>query len=185
VELLQPERSGEGDVAVAVTYCTTTDIILSSPFHQEQPLVVGDMMLTGKFGFIRIVNGEVTQMRLIGGTSLRKGDTVITGSGSVEGVVDQVLRKADGDAYDALVTRQIVPDEALGSYAIIIHPDQSTNGYRIRDVIREGGRTLLSLDQTDPGFVIHGDGSSEMKFYPFKKWNGLHRFRIDNVVQFR
>jgi hypothetical protein len=185
VELLQPERSGEGDVAVAVTYCTTTDIILSSPFHQEQPLVVGDMMLTGKFGFIRIVNGEVTQMRLIGGTSLRKGDTVITSSGSVEGVVDQVLRKADGDAYDALVTRQIVPDEALGSYAIIIHPDQSTNGYRIRDVIREGGRTLLSLDQTDPGFVIHGDGSSEMKFYPFKKWNGLHRFRIDNVVQFR
>jgi hypothetical protein len=185
VELLQPERSGEGDVAVAVTYCTTTDIILSSPFHQEQPLVVGDMMLTGKFGFIRIVNGEVTQMRLIGGTSLRKGDTVITGSGSVEGVVDQVLRKADGDAYDALVTRQIVPDEALGSYAIVIHPDQSTNGYRIRDVIREGGRTLLSLDQTDPGFVIHGDGSSEMKFYPFKKWNGLHRFRIDNVVQFR
>jgi hypothetical protein len=186
VELLQPEHSGEGDVAIAVSYGSTTDIILSSGSSgQEQPLIVGDISLTGGIGLTRIENGEVAQMVLIGGTMLRKGGNAIHGDGPTEGIVDSVLRKADGDPVDALVTATAVPDDAAGRCVVVTHPDRSTNGYLIRDIVREEGRTLLMIDGTDPGFTIRDDGSSEMLFYPFKKWNGQHRFRIDNVSRFR
>lgn len=185
-ELLQPGQSGEGDVAVAVTYGGTTDIILSSgSSDRQQPLVAGDMSLTGGIGLIRIENGEVAQMVLIGGTMLRKGELAIHGDGPTEGIVDSVLRKADGDPVDALVTGAAVPYDTAGSCVIVTHPDGSANGYPILDIVREEGRTLLLIDGTDPGFTIREDGSSEMRFYPFKKWNGPHRFRIDNVVRLR
>lgn len=185
-ELLQPEQAGEGDVALAVAYGGTTDIILSSgPASLRQPLVVGDISLTGGVGFIRIENGEVTRMMLIGGTMLRKGELAIHGDGPTEGVVESVLRRADGDPVDALVTGAAVPGDAAGSCVIVTHPDGSTNGYPIRDIVREEGRTLLVIEGTDPGFTIREDGSSDMRFYPFKKWDGPHRFRIDNVVTFR
>ncbi|WP_246131964.1 heparinase II/III domain-containing protein [Paenibacillus hemerocallicola] len=185
-ELLQPEQSGEGDVALAVTYGSTTDIILSSgSAGRSQPLVAGDISLSGGVGLIRLENGAVAQMVLIGGTMLRKGDSAIHGEGPTEGVVESVLRKADGDPVDALVTGTAVPDDTAGRCVVVTHPDGSTNGYPILDIVREEGRTLLLIDGTDPGFTIREDGGSEMMFYPFKKWNGPHRFRIDNVVRLR
>ncbi|WP_223836926.1 heparinase II/III domain-containing protein [Paenibacillus oceani] len=185
-ELLQPEQGGGGDVALAVAYGGTTDIILSSgPAGLRQPLIVGDISLSGGIGFIRIENGEVAQMVLIGGTLLSKGELAIHGDGPAEGVIDSVLRKADGDPVDALVTGAAVPDDAAGNCVIVTHPDGSANGYPIRDIVREEGRTLLLIEGTDPGFTIREDGSSDMKFYPFKKWNGPHLFRIDNVVRLR
>ncbi|GAA3413573.1 heparinase II/III family protein [Paenibacillus hodogayensis] len=185
-ELLRPERAGEGAVALAVAYGITTDIVLSSGSADlRQPLVVGDISLTGGIGFIRIENGEVAQMVLIGGTMLRKGELEIRGDGPTEGVIDSVLRKADGEPVDALVTSMSVPYDATRSCVIVTHPDGSTNGYPIRGIVREEGRTLLLVEGTDPGFTIREDGGSEMKFYPFKKWCGPHRFRIDNVVRLR
>ncbi|TMV48767.1 hypothetical protein FE783_17125 [Paenibacillus mesophilus] len=185
VELLQPEQSVEGDIAIAVSYGSTTDIILSSNFWREQPMIVGDIRFAGRIGFIRIENGEVVRMQLIGGTLLHKGRHVIRGDGPVEGTIIGVLRKAEGASDDALVTEATVPDDAAGRTVIVTHPDGSTNGYRIRDIVRESGRTHLLLDRTDPGFAIRDDGSSEMMFYPFKKWSGPHRFRIDNIETLR
>jgi hypothetical protein len=69
-----------------------------------------------------------------------------------------------------------------GGYMIVTHPDRTTHGYTLKQIVRERNRTLLLTAQTDPGFGIDGDGSSEMKFYPFIKWNGRHRFRIENDV---
>ncbi|RKN86275.1 heparinase II/III domain-containing protein [Paenibacillus ginsengarvi] len=185
-ELLRPEQSGNGAVALAVSYDSTTDIILSSgSAGPSEPLVVGDMSLTGGLGFIRIENGEVAQMVLIGGTLLRKGELAIRGDGWAEGVVDSVLRKADGDSVDAFVTSMAVPYDTAGSCVIVTYPDGSMNGYPLRDIKREEGRTLLLIDGVDPGFTIREDGSSEMKYYPFKKWCGPLRFRIDNVVRLR
>lgn len=185
-EMLQPDQMEEGDIALAIAYGSTVDIVLSSgAATRSRPLIVGDIYLSGSIGFIRMEQGEVTQMVLIGGTALRKGAAAICGDGTTEGEIERVLRKANGDDVDAFVTRTTVSDEAVGSSIIVFHPDGRSHGYLISEVRRESGRTLLCLAGTDPGFTIQDSGDSEMTFYPFHRWSGLHRFRIDNMVRFR
>ncbi|MFD0713773.1 heparinase II/III family protein [Paenibacillus sp. GCM10027626] len=181
VEQLKPDLSSPGDVAVSVAYGNTTDIVLSSSNEDGQPLVVGDIVLDGEMGFIRLVDGKVTQMTLIGGTRLQKGDEQVNGSGPVTGAVDAVRRVAEGAAYNALVTAAAVPQTAIGQYAVVTHPDGSTHGYPITGVVQSGGKSELLTGEMDPGFTISADGSSGMKFFPFTSWSGGHTFRIDNM----
>lgn len=179
VERLQPEQGGEGAVALAVTYGNTTDILLSSPAGEEQPLVVGDIWMNGRLGFIRIVDNEIRDMRLVGGSLLRKGETELYGAGTIEGTVSGVLRTAEGAPYNALTTASFVPEDAIGSTVIVTHPDNSSRGFVIQQVLRTEGETHLLIEDTDPGFSLYGDGSSGMTSYPFKSWNGPNQFRIE------
>lgn len=180
VERLVPDRSEEGDAAVKVSYGTTTDIILSSPESGEKPLIIGNIRLDGKMGFIRLENGVVTKMMLMDGTRLVYDDREVTGAGSSFGVIDEVYRKADGQALDAFGTSTAVSADAIGQYMIVEHPDGSSDGYKITDVLAENGGTKLVIEG-EPGFVIYPDGASELKFYPSTRWKGNHTFHIANV----
>ncbi|MBP1991975.1 heparinase II/III domain-containing protein [Paenibacillus eucommiae] len=181
IEQLQPDVCRDGDVAVKVSYGRTTDIILSSVHHTEQPLIIGDMSLHGEMGFIRLVDGIVKHMCLIGGTLLQLGSRSITGQGAVSGVVTGILRKAKGDLYDCIVTDVPVSKALKQCYVMITHPDQSTKGYKIADILQEAGKTLIVLAEQDPGFELHQDGTSERVCFPQKQWTGTHTFRIANV----
>lgn len=181
IERLQPDQVVDGAVAIQVVYGKTTDILLSNPIHPEEPLVAGDIVLQGKMGMIRLENGIVQKMELAGGTLLRKGDQEVTGTGSIAGTVTGTLRKMNGDAVDALVTDANVPQEMIGNYVMVTHPDQTTSGYRIGDIRQEQGKTWIVLADQDPGFVINEDGSSGQVFFPGKTWSGMNTFRIDNV----
>ncbi|GIP39714.1 hypothetical protein J31TS4_29940 [Paenibacillus sp. J31TS4] len=185
IERLTPASGPEGAVAVRVTYGDTTDILLSAPGGSEEPLVVEDLTLQGEMGFIRLVNGTVASMQLIGGTRLAKGSHVLTGEGPAAGTITATKRRANGDAYDGVVTdapfRSETAAAVKGRYVVVTHPDATTNGYRIQEMRDEGGRAAIVFAEHDPGFDLQPDGSSSMAFYPAKSWTGTHTFRVDNV----
>jgi hypothetical protein len=180
VERLTPDQSSAGDAALKVTYGSTTDIILSSP-DGESPLVIGDIELRGKYGFIRLVDGEVNKMVLADGTLLRKGGESVTGTGAVAGEVKDVLRKVAGDPVDALVTDTAVPAGMAGRAVVVTHPDGKTHGALIEEIRQENGRTIIVLKNADPGWDYLPDGSSRMTSYPSLGWQGVHTFRIANA----
>ncbi|WP_409342791.1 cadherin-like beta sandwich domain-containing protein [Paenibacillus sp. MBLB4367] len=187
VDRLQPSSAPEGAVAVKVTYGNTTDIILSAPEGSVSPLIVDDMTLRGQMGFIRLVDGVVQSMALIAGTELSKGNKTVIGGGPVTGTVAATKRIMNGDPYDGIVAgTPIGESEAAalrGKYVVLTHPDGTTNGYLIGDIVTEPatGQTVIVFAEYDPGFEIHADGTSRMNYYPMKAWTGPHTFRIDNV----
>jgi hypothetical protein len=179
-ELLKPEQAARGDVILKVSYGPVTDYVLSSA-DGVTPLRAGEIELVGRHGFIRTVNGEVVKMVLADGTLLRMGDQTVAGEGAVAGTVTEVLRKAAGDPVNALATVAQVPAELAGQTVIVTHPDGKADGYPIQDIRREGNRTLLVLNDTEPGWTFLEDGSSRMTAFPGLSWQGEHRFRIGNL----
>jgi hypothetical protein len=179
IELLKPDKSNEGDVALAISWGNTKDFLLSSSTARE-PLMVGDMVLEGKMGFIRTEKGKVKAMYLVGGTSLKIGDTHLVSEGPAQGKIVKVLRKEAGDEYDAFLTDTKVPQGMKGSYIIVSHPDGQTHGYEIKDIREEGIGSLVILTM-DPGFALDSETTSSMKFFPFTQWRGEHIFRIENT----
>ncbi len=179
IEELKPNKSREGDVALVISWGNTKDFILSSSNPQE-PLVVGDMVLNGKMGFIRTEKGRVKGMYLIGGTSLKIGDVELTSQGPAHGKILKVLRQEAGDKYDGLLTDTKVDQGFKGKYIVVTHPDGKTHGYEIKDIKEEGMGSLVILSM-DPGFSFDSETTSSMKFLPFTQWRGEHTFRIENI----
>ncbi|MCU6708892.1 heparinase II/III family protein [Paenibacillus sp. J5C_2022] len=178
---LEPAAGQPGDIAVAVSYGNVTDIILSS-LNPDEPLIVDDMKLVGKMGLIRMKDGVVIDMQLFGGTLLQKGAEQLIGPGSATGQLTEVLRLADGDGVNGFLTASSVSADMIGQTVVVTHPDGKTHGYPIKDVRIQGEYTLIELDQMDPGFTIHQDGTAELLFTPFTKWSGSHSFQIENHI---
>lgn len=178
-----PPGAPEGAAAVRVVYGSTTDMLLSNPLHPHQPLLVEDMELRGEMAMIRIENGVVRAMELVGGTLLKKGDLVLTGEGTITGVVSGTLHHVQGDSANGLLTALPIPATAAGRHVIITHPDQSASGYRIEEVRPEQGGTLLVLEEAGPEFAILADGTSKQLYYPGQSWEAPHTFQIPNREQ--
>lgn len=137
------------------------------------------MRLEGELGFIRIENGAVTRLDLIGGTLLQKGTESVIGSGFESGTIEDVMRRAEGDGYNGLVTSASVPSDAAGRYVVVERPDGKTNGYKIEAVRVIEGNTVLDIGDYDPGFAPTGSPDEfAMRFNPFLRWNGEPIYRI-------
>ncbi|MBD2863121.1 heparinase II/III domain-containing protein [Paenibacillus oceani] len=180
IEVLHSDEQ-TGAAAVAITYGNMRDIVLSAPQYAGVPLVVGDLRLDGKLGFIRLVDGQIEQMRLADGTRLSKGAVVITAGGAVQGTIVRTERERDGDGHNALVTEAAVPQSAAGRYVIVTHPDGSAAGYRIESVQPGAGETALVLGEQEPGFTIGPDGRSGQLYFPMKQWTGAHTLHLANL----
>ena len=180
-ERLAVERGPQGAVAVRVIYDDTIDIILSNPRHGEGPLVAGDLELHGEFAFVRLKDGVVQEVTLVGGARLKMGRAEWTGRGRATGAVDRTLRRADGDPVDGFATDAEIAGSLSGRYVIITHPDGSTSGFAIDRVEREGNQTVIVFAEHDPAFVIEPDGTSRQVYYPRKAWVGTHTFDIAYV----
>lgn len=183
IERLQPDQAVDGAVAVKVMYGATTDILLSNPDYSQHgtPLVIGDIALHGEMGMIRLKGDQIVSVSFVGGTELRSGTYTWQGNGTVEGTIMSTYRMADGDDWDAVVTETSVGPEAIGTYIVVKHPDGSTQGFAIGDVVQKEGKSILILAEQDPGFVIHDDGSSNQVYHPTKHWTGVHTFSIMNI----
>ncbi len=181
VELVEHDGSAD-DLAVKVTHDDgTVDLVLSS-FTGSGTLSAEDATLTGKLGWVRMSEGEVVALHLVGGTSLTAGGQSLTDDGPVTGPVTGTRRQMAEDETDAVLTTATVPEWAVGRTLVVAHPDGKTHAYPIKAVTAEGGTTLIEIDRIDPGFQINDDGSSEMVFTPFTVWTGDTTFRIDNSV---
>lgn len=175
IERVVPDQAADGSIAVKINYGDVSDLVLSSA-DPDSPMVVGDASLTGKLGLIRMAGGTVTKLVLIGGTALSSGGTEITDDGPVTGLITGVLRRADGDGTDALITDVAVPDSMIGKTLVITHPDGKTHGYPIKAISGQ----QVEIDGIDPGFTVNDDGSTELQFLPFTRWTGDTTFRIEN-----
>ncbi|MDF2715959.1 MAG: Heparinase II/III-like protein, partial [Paenibacillus sp.] len=184
IDRLQPDQAPEGAVAVQVAYGDTTDIILSNPHHPQTPVTIGDLTLIGEMGLVRLVNGVVEEMELVGGTLLRKDGQSITGSGHFTGTVTGTLSRMRGDDRDALVVNGAVPAAAAGRYGVVRHPNGNTSGFKIADVRVENGQSVVVLAEHDPGFELLADGASRQSYYPGAVWTaGAHTLMIADVVR--
>lgn len=177
-----PVDSGpDGAVAVQVTYGGVTDILLSNSEDPQTEMTVGDVSMTGELGFIRIVDGDIVDMRLVNGTELSKGATAITGDGEAAGQVISTERVSAGDAANVIVTDAPVPADAVGRYLIVRHPDGTARGYEIADVAPRGTGSAVTLATQDPGFTIDG-ATSQLDFYPRTAWTGAHGYTVEDRV---
>lgn len=185
IDRLQPQQAPDGAVAVKVAYGDTTDLLLSNPDYaiHGQPLLVDDIALHGEMGLIRLINGEVREMKLSGGTLLKKGSRQLTGAGDASGTIEGTLSMAKGDAYDGILTSASVPLAAAGRYAIVTHADGSRQGFPIAEVRQHDGKTLIAFEEEDPGFAILPDGSAEQTYFPHRTWSSPPVFTIANVEQ--
>lgn len=182
IEKLEIDEGVEGDIAVQVTYGNITDIILSS-VDPSVPLVVGDTKLEGKMGMIRLKDDKVQDLYLVGGNLLEKDGVKVTDQGSITGTINDVMRRAEGESMDAFIVDTKVPEEMKGNYIIVTHPDGKKHGYKIKNIDNENSRTMIEIDEMDPGFSITGEDKSALQFYPFTEWNGITSFQIENVVR--
>ena len=188
VERLPITDGPRGSVAVRVIYDDTIDILLSNPFYDEGALVVGDITLEGEFGFVRLKDGAVREMSLVGGTRLCKGEMTLEGSGRLQGRIVGTLRRADGDEADALITDTALPTDVTDGYVIVRHPDGRTAGFKIGRIESRGEGSSIVLAEHDPGFVIDSDGASRQVFHPRLEWQGTHTFDIaliDHAAELR
>lgn len=181
VERLTVDQGGDDAIAVQVTHAGGIDLVLSSR-DPDQPMVVGDVTLQGKLGMIRMTGDKVTAMHLVGGTSLSKGSNEITDDGPITGTITGVRRRADGDDLDALIADAAIPDSMVANTLVVMHPDDTTHGYKIKSVASEGGSTVVEVDGVDPGFTFGEDRSTELQFFPFTTWTGDTTFRLENSV---
>lgn len=177
IDRLELDEGPEGAVAVRVIYGNTTDLLISNPYHPESPVVVDDLIMTGEMGMVRLIDGRAEEMSLVGGTLLQKGEQQLLGSGKVTGMIEDAKRAAAGDEMNAFVTQANVPQEAVGRYMIITHPDGSTSGYEIGDVVQTDGRTLIVLSEHDPDMTFDSDRSQQV-YFPHRSWTGDHVFSI-------
>lgn len=181
IDRLQLDAAPEGAVAVKVVYGNTTDIILSNPDYPNEPVTAAGVTMVGEMGFIRLVDGEVRSMSLVGGTLLRMGEQQIEGDGYVTGEIIETRSAAHGDVMDALVVNGHIPVDIAGQHAIVRHPDQSTSGYKVEAVQYETGNSVLHLAEHDPGFTIRENGTSEQTYYPGRRWTGTHTVKISGI----
>ncbi|MGD7706550.1 heparinase II/III domain-containing protein [Microlunatus sp. Y2014] len=170
----------EGDLAVKVTFVDGTVDIVISLTSDDRTVTAGAVTLTGKLGWARIRDGATTALHLVGGTRVATDHQELTGPGCVTGTVTRTLRKLAGDPADGLVVSETVPTWAAGQTVIVTHPDGKTHGYPIRAAVPGTGETVIELEAADPGFSIAPDGSSELAFTPFTRWDGPTTFRVDN-----
>ncbi|MBD2864708.1 hemoblobin-interacting domain-containing protein [Paenibacillus oceani] len=186
VDRLQLDSAPNGAVAVQVTYDNVTDIIISNTGSPDTPIVFDDIVMKGKTSFIRMIDQQVTQMVVVGGTALTKGSITVNGDGTVQGAITATKRKAAGDGFDGLVTSTVIPAGVAaslsGKYVVVKHPDQSTESFLIREVTTGSGGSTIVFEEHDPGFTIAGDGSSRQLFIPHASWTGTHTFQIDTVA---
>lgn len=171
----------EGDRAIEVTHADgTVDVIISSRTG-EGSITAGGVTLTGRLGFARVTDGTASLLHLVGGTALTAPGAELTGTGPVTGTLTGTRRTFLGDEVDALVTEAEVSDWVTGHTVVVTHPDGKTHAYLVKAVAVADGATTLELDGVDPGFEIAEDGTSEMAYTPFTRWEGETTFRIDNT----
>lgn len=183
IEQMPLAEGPKGAMAIRIIHGDTIDILLSNPHYVEGPVIAEDLELHGEFGFIRMRDGIVREMKMIGGTLLRKGSDVLEGRGRESGTVTATLRLNDGDEVDGVIVDTKVSCRLVGKYVVIHHPDGSTSGFEIGSIQRRGDQTMIVFAEHEPGFVINADGSSHQAFYPGLQWNGMHTFAIAHVDQ--
>ncbi len=168
-----------GAVAVQISHGNVIDLVVSNPRHPQSTITGAGTTVRGELGLIRMVDGQVSAVQLVGGTELTVGPLSVSGAGEVTGLVTGTMQRVAGDDIDALVVDAPVPAEAAGHHVVVTHPDGRTRAFLVGEVTSSDGSTVLVLADQDPGFAFGGAGGSHQTSYPGTRWpTGTHSWRI-------
>lgn len=167
-------------LALKITGKDFTDYLVHS--RDGRRIALGDIVLDGRIGFVRVRDGGVERMTLVGGTLLKKGGVSLAGEGIFDGAILGVLRKETGSDVNGLVVDGGVPEgDGLEGLTVLVRDGAGfTLGLQLTEVIEREGRTVLVLDD-DPGFEMKPDGSSRHVYFPHRSWSGENRYEIMDV----
>ena len=171
IDSVNAKNIGTRGIYLKIRHRGVTDHIVLRP--GVEPFRAGDLILQGEVGFVRERNGEVQMMGLWGGKTLQWQTDQLTGDGTYEGQVTDVLRKQDGDPYHALIVNP-VPEvgDIEGATAIVTFGDGTTRGLRVQ---RRDGEMIALAD--DPGFRMTETGIAHC-FFPLRSVDGPVRYKI-------
>ena len=173
---LETVSGDENAIAVSIQHHGVTDHIVHRPEADDREIAVGDLRLKGQVGFVRERDGVPEMMGLWGGSELRWGNHVLTGSGVYSGSLTGAHRTDEGT--DALVVSDGLPegDALKGATLRLTFGDASTQGYRIRSVVQKGAQTHVILED-EIGFAVETGGAKHL-FFPLREMPGDVTYRI-------
>ena len=184
VRRLEVSAPGDDCVALEVTCGDITDTLISTV--DDEPFVeraAGGVVLEGRLGVVRRVNGNVTGMWLFEGRALSTdGQNLNADVSAHTGAIDGATRRADGAEHDAFLTDADLPlgDELRGTWIIVTHGNGFRHGYEIDRVERANGKTSIILTD-EHGLRIEG-GSTQEVYFPRRTIEGQNAFRIPVCV---
>ena len=185
VEALPLSGSPEGCAGIICRGEGFTDYHLSGAGPDARMQVEGlPFSATGRYAFVRVVDGRPVKMALVDGASVAFGDQAVNLPPCPEGTVLGVLNAETGDDLHALVVdADIEPRQGLpGERVIVEFGDRSTFGLQVAEVRRDGDRTLIVLSHR-PGFTLSGDGQTATHtHHPHREMPGAVTFRLPNVA---
>ncbi len=181
VERLELEPADENAVALRVTHGNTVDTIISTmdsaPYVERATAT--DVVMRGRLGIVREVDGEVVGVWLFGGESLKAGRVGIESSmAEYAGSLTGISRVVDGAENDAFVTDAELPEGDIlhGAWMIVTHGNGMKHGYEIDRVERRDGQTVVMLTR-DPGLRMDGEKTSEV-YFPLREFEGVNSFAV-------
>ncbi len=170
--------SDEKDVCIKVCYKNFIDYIFSA--YDNMVATFDGIYFAGSYGFIRLKDDKVeliqTQNAIIKYNELTFG-----ANNSVTGEIEKCFSLSRGDAYNGFSVRENINRKLIGKTVIITHPDDTTHGYIINDIINYNNKTIIDTGDTEPGFIIDDNGDSSMYCFPFFNWKGVTRYKVDDV----
>ena len=156
----------------------TVVIALDRPatVHREK------LSFQGRYGFVRVRAGRVTEAHLVGGTQLRFGNVELKGPAGWRGSIRKVIRSRSNGAGGAFEVAERVPPDCAPCTLIVHHADGTVHGYnviRIESMAR-GSRLFV---REDPGFEMTRDGKTEFLRYPQRTIQGAkNTYEIMNAL---
>ena len=171
IDSVNAKNIGTEGMYLTVRHRGVTDHIVLRP--GVEIFRAGDLTLRGEVGFVRERDGDVQMMGLWGGKMLRWQTTQLTGGGTYEGQVTDVLRMRDGHPYHALVVTGAPEIDAIaGAIAIVTFGDGTTRGLRVQRI--DGDKIVLA---DDPGFRMTKTGIAHC-FFPLRSIDGPVQYKI-------
>lgn len=171
IDSVDAKNIGAEGIYLTVRHRGVTDHLVLRP--GVEIFRAGDLTLQGEVGFVRERDGAVQMMGLWGGKMLRWQTTQLTGGGTYEGQVTDVLRIQDGDPHHALVAADAPEiDDLAGAIAIVTFGDGTTRGLRVQRL--DGDKIALA---DDPGFRMTKTGIAHC-FFPLRSIDGPVQYKI-------
>ena len=138
------------------------------------------MLATGRYAFVRVVDGRPACLGVADGSMLQCEGVAVPVSGGASGEVLSVRNQEAGDAEHALVVsaalaaRPGLPDERV----VVQFGDGMTYGLSVKEIRREGNVSVIALHHR-PGFRLSADGrQTEQTHWPRHVSSGRPRFHL-------
>ena len=142
------------------------DVVLLALDGQAN-LALEDGRFAGRCGLVRVREGRVSELLLVGGTELRCGDLAVSCPAGSRFRVTDVVRRREKGSRGAFELEGAVPDgaDAFLRALLVLHADETRHAYTVVRVERVGDRSRVYVLE-DPALEVAEDGSTKVMCYP-------------------